>query len=231
MSEGPISERYLSAVGSFIELARSLRDADWAVPVPCTPAWTVRDVLSHVSGIPDDALAGRLDGVTTEPWTAAQVERNAGADVPTLLLRWEEQAPVFAAALDELGQGRPPIDCHAHEHDVRHALGRPGNRDSVVIEESWRDFATLDDLPVSLVVELTDGRNVASGSGERRVTLQATTPFEIFRSRLGRRSRQQVLGYDWSGDRRDVEEVVAHWFAFGPSATPIDEASDSGRVG
>ena len=68
-----IAERYRWAVTSFLELAETFSADDWATPVPCTPAWTVRDVLSHVAGIPDDALNGRLDGVTTEPWTSTIV--------------------------------------------------------------------------------------------------------------------------------------------------------------
>ena len=130
MTERGIAVRYDEATRSFIDFARTLSDADWATPVPCTPLWTVRDVLSHVSGIPDDGLAGRTDGAATEPWTASQVERNAGFTVDELLERWEGQYEVFGAALEAMGEDRPPYDCHSHEHDIRHALGRPGRRDS-----------------------------------------------------------------------------------------------------
>src|SRR4051794_6630153 len=43
------------------------------VPVPGCPHWAVKDVVAHVTGVCADVLAGNLDGVTTEPWTAAQV--------------------------------------------------------------------------------------------------------------------------------------------------------------
>jgi hypothetical protein len=45
----------------------------------------------------------------------------------------------------------------------------------------------------------------------------------LFRSRLGRRSRQQVRSYDWQGSDADVEAVIDRWFSFGPSLVPIVE--------
>lgn len=89
MSNSPgNAEQYLFAVESFIDLARTIDEAGWATTVPCSPEWTARDVLSHVSGIPDDALAGRTEGAPGEAWTAAQVERNRPFSVDELLDRW-----------------------------------------------------------------------------------------------------------------------------------------------
>lgn len=226
MVEAPdIAARYMLAQASFAEFARTLSDDDWAAPTPCTPVWTVRDVLSHVAGIPDDAIAGRMDGAPGEEWTAAQIERNRSFSVPELLERWDAQTPGFAGMLQAIGEVRPPIDCHTHEHDVRQALGRPGNRDSVIIETSALGLAAIDDCPVALTVELADGRIVRSGqeNAERPVTLRGVTPFELFRSRPGRRSPEQVRGWDWTGDDADIDAIVAVWAFFGPATTPILE--------
>jgi uncharacterized protein (TIGR03083 family) len=184
-------------------LARDLSADDWAAPVPCCPGWTVRDVLSHVAGIPDDVFAGRIDGVATDPWTAAQVERNRSLAVDDLLARWDEQSVPFAALMQQIEQDRPPIDCHAHEHDIRHALGRPGDRDS--------------DIIVSAAAEMLDKLR------EQGVELRGATPFEVFRSRLGRRSRSQLDDYDWVGEPDAVAAVRDAWFAFGPAEQPIIE--------
>lgn len=218
-----ISEQYLAAAGSFIEFARTLSDEDWGTTVPCTPEWTVRDVLSHVSGIPDDALAGRLDGVATDPWTAAQVERNRPFSVSDLLTRWEEQMEPFAGAIESMDQRRPPIDCHTHEHDVRHALGRPGGREHQVIDAMVANASeTLADVPASLVIDFVDGPTVAAGAGGPEVSL-TIDPFEYFRSRLGRRSRPQLEAYDWSGDRRAVAATQDSWWVFGVAEEDIIE--------
>ena len=217
-----IAEQYLFAVDSFIDLARTLDGDEWSTIVPCTPGWTARDVLSHVSGIPDDAAAGRMDGAPGEAWTAAQVERNRPFSVDELLDRWPEQAPVFAEMIEQVGEHRPPIDCHSHEHDIRHALGRPGARNNAIIE--MPSFAMVD-APVRVVIDVIDGSVVTTGdvASVSTVTLRGATRFELFRSRLGRRSREQVRAADWIGADADVEVVLDHWFTFGPSPVAIDE--------
>ncbi len=217
-----IAEQYRFAAASFDELARTLDDEAWATVVPCTPAWTVRDVLSHVSGVPDDAAAGRMDGVASEAWTAAQVERNRMFSVSHLLERWNEQASAFADLIEQIGDGRASVDCHSHEHDVRHALDLPGARSNVIVDTP--SFAMVG-APVRVVIELDDGSTVTSGNldASASVKLRGATRFELFRSRLGRRSREQVRGYDWSGTDSDVEAVIDVWFSFGPSLVPIVE--------
>ncbi len=223
MSTPPaIAEQYRFAVDSFIDLARTLDDAAWATVVPCAPVWTVRDVLSHVSGIPDDAASGRMEGAPGEAWTAAQVERNGVFSVDELLTRWSQQVPAFAELIEQVGQGRPPIDCHSHEHDIRHALDRPGARSNPIVDTP--SFATLA-APSRVVIELADGTTVTTGDLDAgtTVTLRGATTFELFRSRLGRRSRHQVRAYDWSGADSDIEAVIDVWFAFGPSLVPIVE--------
>jgi uncharacterized protein (TIGR03083 family) len=224
MSERTIAVRYAEAVESFVVFARTLGDADWATPVPCTPLWTARDVLSHVAGVPDDGLAGRLDGAATDPWTASQVERNAHHSVDELLARLLEQHERFGSALDHIGEVRPPFDCHSHEHDLRQALGRPGNRDSAVIDDAATLMITFLDAPVGVAVNFDDGTDVSGGAADagRTVSL-ATTKFEVFRSQLGRRSAAQVRALDWSGGDADIDAVVAGWFTFGPSDTHIVE--------
>ena len=94
--------------------------------MPACPGWTVHDVVAHLAGIVDDALHGRLDGVATEPWTAAQVE-GRGATSAQLLAQWAAQAPAFESA------SLPPqavADVACHEQDIRNALERPGDREN-----------------------------------------------------------------------------------------------------
>ena len=122
-----VAEHYRTARLRITELVLSLDDDDLARAVPACPGWTVHDVVSHITGVADDALNGRMDGVATDPWTAAQVER--GRDVPTadLLDRWTEQAAVFESF------PLPPqavIDLTTHEQDIRGAVDQPGARDT-----------------------------------------------------------------------------------------------------
>jgi hypothetical protein len=226
MSDTPgIAELYRFAHTSFHDFAITLSAHDWSTPVPCTPEWTARDVLSHVSGIPDDAFAGRMEGAPGEAWTAAQVARNRDASVDELLERWAQQASDFADVLESMGERRPPLDLHTHEHDLRHALDRPGARSNVIVETAGYGLASVGSVAVRLVIELDDGRVVVSGDtdGSAEVTLRDVSVFELFRSRTGRRSREQVLDYDWTGRDADIDAVLECWFVFGPSPLPIVE--------
>lgn len=217
----------MAAQESFVDLAGTLSDDEWATAMKCTPGWTVRDVLSHVSGIPDDGLAGRMEGAPGEAWTASQVERNRGFSVAELLERWNAQASDFAAAIEIMEEIRPPFDCHSHEHDIRHAIARPGNRDTAIIEAAGLRLADGFEMPFAVTIELQDGRSFNSkgtySSSARGVTLRDVTPFELFRSRLGRRTRKQVRGLDWIGTDADIDLVIDDWFRFGPSEIPINE--------
>ena len=223
MNARSISIRYGEATTSFVAFARTLSEHDWATPVPCTPLWTARELLSHVTGVPDDGLAGRLDGPATEPWTASQVERNAEFGVDELLERFEQQYEIFGAAIESMGEERPAYDCHSHEHDLRHALGRPGNRESMVIVDcSNAMVASLAEVSVSIAIDFGGGDVVNTGHGDAAVSI-AMSRFEMFRSRLGRRSREQVRSLPWDGDDAAIETVLDSWFLFGPSVDSIVE--------
>ncbi len=225
MSERSISIQYTEAVESFVEFARTLTDEEWATPVPCTPLWTARDVLSHVSGLPDDGLAGRVDGAATEPWTQSQVERNADLGVDELLDRMLSQYELFGDAIDAMGEGRPPFDCHSHEHDIRQAIGRPGNRESAIIDDASKTLlVNLADLPVGLTITYDDGsEHVVGATDAPSAATLSISKFDMFRSRLGRRTPDQVRAFGWGGDEVAIDTVVAGWFGFGPSEIIIDE--------
>lgn len=225
MSERSIGVRYSEAVESFVEFARTLTEDEWATNVPCTPLWTSRDVLSHVSGLPDDGLAGRTEGAPGDEWTQSQVERNADLPVDELLDRLLGQYEIFGGALDQMGEGRPPFDCHSHEHDIRQAIGRPGNRDSAIIDDAAESLlVTLADLPVRVTISYDDGSEHVAGAPDAASTATLSiSKFEMFRSRLGRRTRGQVRGLDWGGDDAAIDAAVAGWFVFGPSEIAIDE--------
>lgn len=224
-ADSPTSVLYGIAVESFIKFARTLTDEQWLVPVPCLPGWDVRDVLSHVAGIPDDAFAGRMDGAPGEAWTASQTERNRSLGVDELLTRYAEQHVAFGEILDGIGEQRPPFDCHAHEHDIRHALDLSGNRDSFAIEAGAVLMARSFETPFPITVEFDDGRSFTSGdaSDGNGAAVSGLSTFEVYRSRLGRRARSQVENYAWTGDADLVAAAIDAWFNFGPAEHPVNE--------
>jgi uncharacterized protein (TIGR03083 family) len=215
-----IARLYRDNQKSFVALLESLEPDDWAVAVPCTPDWTVRDVLSHVAGVTDDLASGRLEGAGTPPWTASQIVRNRDLAVSDMITRWNAQIDAVAEVLERLGEMRPVFDCITHEHDIRHALGRSIDRESEMVGVMSAGFAS-GTLPVPVTIVFDDDAPAAvSGVDEADpIELSGVSRFEFVRSRLGRRTADQVRGYRWSQPPSD--ELIAGWFVFGPSPAPI----------
>ncbi len=211
---------YRQAQHSFVDLCSTFTAADWAAAVPCNPAWTVRDVLSHVAGVTNDIVEGNVEGAATDPWTAVQVERWRDVTVEEIIARWNEQIDAVADAIAAFGERRPPLDCHSHEHDIRHALGRPGDQNSELI--TWIS-ELFEQNPVGRPVEIDLRRGTTmtiAGEGEP-ISLTGVSRFDVVRSRLGRRSRRQVEQWSWSTPLTVAE--FDEWFVFGPSEVDIHE--------
>ncbi|MDQ3757703.1 MAG: hypothetical protein M3394_07630, partial [Actinomycetota bacterium] len=207
------------------------------------------DVVAHLAGVCADVLAGNIEGVATDPWTAAQVEARRGRSIKELVDEWSEVAPPVEGMAEHF-PGRVAtqwvLDLTTHEHDIRHALRTPGARDSdavaMALEFMVGGLATsvaAHGLP-PLEVRADGASWVVGGEGETdmgAVLLGAEPPiggdrvpeatveasgFELFRALTGRRSVDQVRRFSWTGDA----ERYLPAFTFGPfkpSAADIDE--------
>ena len=82
---------------------------------------------------------GNLDGVGSDPWAAAQVERSRERTCEELLAEWDEHGPVVDEMAAQFGRaaGQLLSDATTHEHDVRGALGAAGARDSDAVVLSF----------------------------------------------------------------------------------------------
>lgn len=199
-----VSELYEQGRARISELARE-GPADAAVPA--CPGWTVQDVVAHVVGVCADALAGNLDGVTTEPWTAAQVEQRRGRSIEELLAEWAEVGPPIAAAADELGPAGHQLlfDLTTHEHDIRGGLDRPGARDSEAVADAAQFVSGLvgpmiDGRRLAPLEVVTEAGTFVFGSGDQPPGRLEAPAFEVVRAVSGRRSAAQIRGMAWSVD-------------------------------
>jgi uncharacterized protein (TIGR03083 family) len=193
-------------------------------PVPATPEWRGRDVLAHLVGVNDDVINGRLEGLASESWTAAQVDARRSASVTDLLEEWAKLSPEFdsllTAAPEEIsGQGL--FDAMTHEHDLRNALGVPGSRDSEAVNIAWSWIAgarTRAGLPaVRMITEVDD---VVAGAGDPCATVEASR-FELLRAATGRRSASEVAAYRW--DPVAEPELLLGGPIFSLRAEPLNE--------
>ena len=127
-------------------LVRAASPEQLAAVAPATPEWTVKDILGHMVGVPTDVLAGRMDGVATDAWTEAQVERYRDVDVETVLAEWDEASATVEPMIADFGvmAGQAVLDVVTHEHDVRHALDAAGARDSDAVLHRQRLGGAVD---------------------------------------------------------------------------------------
>jgi uncharacterized protein (TIGR03083 family) len=217
-----IARLYREAQTSMATLFESLDEDELAIPVPCTPLWTVRDVLSHVAGVTDDIANGRTEGAASDPWTAAQVTRWRDTEPMRLIMQWNGQIDGIADLLEHVGEMRPPIDCWTHEQDVRQALGHDAQVAGEIVTMAIARFGAVPVGP-PVAIAFVDGTTASIPGDGDPLSLGGISPYEFVRSRLGRRSREQVAGYDWS--RPPSDELLTNWFAFGPSEAPIIEST------
>jgi uncharacterized protein (TIGR03083 family) len=169
-------------------------------PAPATPEWRVRDVLAHMVGVADDIVNGRRDGIASDEWTAAQVERRRDLPVAELLADWDEWGPGFeqmlaAGPMEIVGQAL--FDSVTHEHDMRQALGRPGARDSDAIDLAWEWLVAVRSFGGGPAMRfVTEYGAEVSGAGDPVVTVRAPR-FELIRATTGRRTEAEIVGYEW----------------------------------
>jgi uncharacterized protein (TIGR03083 family) len=181
---------------------------------PATPEWRVRDILAHMSGVNTDIVNGNLSGVASDAWTDAQVATRRDWAVEQILEEWETNGSAVEANAAMLGSaaGQWVYDACTHEHDIRHALGAPGERDSdaVGIAFGWGTDMLgrrLDGQGMAGLVLETGDDAKAVGAGEPRATVRVDR-FEVIRAMTGRRSVAQIEAYDWDGPPQAAHLVL-----------------------
>lgn len=219
--EADLAQLYRDTRERLSGLVLGLDGSELSAPVPACPGWSVYDVMYHLLAVVEDVMAGRLTKPPTDAETAGQVARHRGMPVSGVVETWAELAPPFEELIGGAVVWPAVLDVATHEQDIRGALGRPGARQTEVVRVGAERLVALmqPSVPVRVVCEDFEARVGPEDARHPELLLQ-TTRFETFRWRLGRRSRSQVQGLDWSGD---PAPVIDQLFIFGPSPTDIVE--------
>lgn len=110
------------------------------------------------------------------------------------------------------------VDVLSHEHDIRTALQRPGARKDPAIDLVAGELSAAPSAAVRIVLVRHDGG--PTGDVDDTLAVLTTTPFELLRARLGRRTLDEVRALPWS---RDPTDVLGGFFVFGPAERSIAE--------
>jgi hypothetical protein len=197
------------------QLVEACDQSAFDVPAPATPGWRARDVLAHMVGVSDDVVHGRLDGIATDAWTAAQVDGRQATPVGEMLAEWERSGPGFERLLADAPEeiaGQARFDAATHEHDLRHAVGLAGARDSSAMGVGWEWLiASRTRLAAPAVTFVTERGADVAGVGEPRATVRAPF-FELFRAVTGRRTADEIAGYEWEPAPDPASILAATFF-------------------
>ena len=123
-----------------IELLAITRDEIANKTVPACPKWTVQNLVCHIIGVPEDILEGRMQAVTTDPWTQAQVDRHKSdsiAQLREILINQKSKFDVVLPNIPSPVNSQFVMDAVTHEHDLREALGKPGAQDSLAVKVAF----------------------------------------------------------------------------------------------
>jgi uncharacterized protein (TIGR03083 family) len=174
--------------------------------VPACPAWTVADLVAHLAGLAVGYGGGRGPEGDRQVWLEGLVTARRGAPVEALLEEWEGAGGPMEQAIGADPQRLWPLvyDVIAHDHDLRNALGRPGERDGEAItlglrlglRITARDLAQHD-LPAVRVH--CGGEALVAGDEPVGLTLEAST-FESFRLLGSRRTLAEMREAAFTGD-------------------------------
>jgi uncharacterized protein (TIGR03083 family) len=204
------------------------RDDAWSTAVPATPAWTVLDVVAHVTGIAVAAADADLPVEVNlleqfrDPEVAAARDEFADGHV----LRRRERSPVDVVAewdaaeprlLERIriGAGDPAgipfgydvvlvTDVCVHADDVALALGAAPNRGSAASRVAVAGYCFGLDYRIRALglpgLTLRYGAKERTLGGEPVGATLTADPWELLRTLSGRRSRAQIAAMDWTGD-------------------------------
>jgi uncharacterized protein (TIGR03083 family) len=211
-----IGQQYGSCRERITALAADLTDEQAATPVAACPGWSVHDVVAHLVGSTADVLAGRMDGIGSPAWTAAQVEARRDASIAEMLTEWSTAAPQFEDGLRMIGGQMAALgvaDAWNHEQDLRDALGLPRSNDPAVEHTAIAGYAPMvngtwaSDGVAPLEIAAGD-EIVVSGDGEPGAKVTGT-PYELARALAGRRTEAQLRALTWHGDADPYIAVLA----------------------
>lgn len=221
-------------------VALAAGDGALTARVPSCPEWDAHDLVAHCAGIPTALAAGDMPSGDLQAWLDGLVATRRGVPVPELVDQWRACGEAIRPIVEGSG-GMLVVDVLTHEHDLRGALGTPGDRDTAELRDGLQLFTDLLAPFVSaaglapIAVECPDGTAARSGEGEAGWTL-LVDPWEASRVLGSRRTAAEVLATPARGDATPYLAVIEGHLplptaSLGEEESVIVPGSDSTQLG
>lgn len=238
---------YADTRNTMVEITRGLSPEQLAATVPACPAWSVKDLIAHVTSIAASLTGGVFPpdlnpvlmwdpdtAVRREAFVDDQLAERRARSIDEIIGEWDEAAILLDATIrgqHPWPEGAPPLadwivttDVAVHHHDLRGAVAAPGDRDSLATGLSLRSYveamrfrSSFEKLPPFRI--RAGSREWIVGDGEPIATVTGE-PFELARAASGRRSPEQLRAYDWEGD---PEPFIHLFYPYGPRSDALVE--------
>lgn len=241
-----VADLYEELRNEISELVAGLDPEDLEKPVPATPGWAIRDVVTHLAADATCAIGGDFpneffqafgESAAVEKvnaWTERQLADRQGHSLEELLQEWKTSS----TELMPLMRGEKPwpegtmpfaerillTDITVHQQDIFGALGIDRARDGAPIRMGLSAYvvgmgwrlAGAKLPPLRFEVE---DKSYTAGEGDPGATVRASR-YELFRAMSGRRSPEQIAAYDWNGE---AEPYIPYFYPYGIRAEALVE--------
>ncbi len=220
-----LAAAYEETHAAIVAILDRLDDRQLSTVIPACPAWTVRDLIAHVTGVAVDTVEGQFPAINphgtwaerqavVDAHTAAQVTSRQAMAMSELLAEWASYLPRLSAMLrgdQPLPPGSMPAhdwvvisDIGAHNQDLRGALDEPGDQDSIAVALGLQRYVRglghrLDAAGLPALRLCAKDCEYLAGSGSPSTSVTASR-WELFRTLGSRRSVSQLRALRWAGD-------------------------------
>lgn len=208
-------QAYLDGAARLIAIARKAGEAGAEVNVPATPAWSVRNVVAHLTSVAHLTVNQLGWGDDVQATIDREVAARADHSVEGITREWEG----LLGPLEKMFAGRPSgplvVDVVTHEHDVRAALGPDYVDHTAGLEEAlsamvaWVRYLGLVGEPGLLLKTPTS--HALFGGPEIGCEVELPSDWELFRLLGVRRSEEQLMAYPAEGDKSLLLAVTSRY--------------------
>lgn len=208
-------QAYLDGAARLISLARNAGEAGADTMVPATPAWSVRNVLAHLTSVAHISVNQLGWGEDIQATIDREVAARADHTVERISDEWE----ALLGPLAQMLAGHPPgalvVDVVTHEHDVRAALGAEYHDHTAGLGEAlsamvgWVRHLALVNEPGLLL--RTPTSQAFFGGPDIGCEVEIPSDWELFRLLGVRRSHDQLMAYPASGDQSLLLAVTSRY--------------------